>query len=177
MNEQATPHPFAAYLESLAGDRAALAALRRGLGQPPGTVAEMYPYVVPRLPAGIGRDEEDAHYLVAALFGYHPAVIQEGNLGDHLVRAVGSPDDLPAVERRFVALLNTHADDLAGQLRQMVSFLKSKEIPVHWSQLLRDVRGWSHPEHHVQRRWANAFWRAAAEPADDEADQKEKDQE
>jgi hypothetical protein len=37
-------HPFIRYLVSLAerDDRGGLAALRRGLGQPPGTVAETY---------------------------------------------------------------------------------------------------------------------------------------
>lgn len=159
MAETSTRHPFAAYLEGLADDRAALAALRRGLGQAPGTAAEMYPYVVPRLPAGISRGEEDAYYTVAALFAFHPAATQSGNLGDHLARTIASDADRAAVERRFVALLKSHPEDLPGQLRQAISFLKSKEVPVNWSQLLRDICAWDHPARHVQRRWANAFWR------------------
>lgn len=39
--DEGTKHPYIIYLESLREDRAALAALRRGLGQPPGTVPDM----------------------------------------------------------------------------------------------------------------------------------------
>jgi CRISPR system Cascade subunit CasB len=49
-------------------DRAALAALRRGLGKPPGETMEMHPYVVP-FTQGLKRKQEDAYYLIAALFG------------------------------------------------------------------------------------------------------------
>lgn len=46
------PHGERAFVDALnrlvaREDRAALAALRRGLGKPPGTVAEMYPLVEP----------------------------------------------------------------------------------------------------------------------------------
>ena len=60
---------FIARLESLAKreDRAALAALRRGLGKPPGTVAEMAPYVEPAFDGA-----PDEAYIVASLFGLHP---------------------------------------------------------------------------------------------------------
>lgn len=160
MAESTKSHPFVTYLEGLAGDRAALAALRRGLGQPPGTVADMYPYVVPRLPAGLSRAEEDAFYIIAAAFAYHPLSATEGNFGDHMAASVRSSENQPAVERRFVSLLNAHPDDLADQLRQAISFLRSKEIPVNWHQLLRDVCAWGHPDRYVQRRWANAFWSA-----------------
>jgi CRISPR type I-E-associated protein CasB/Cse2 len=64
--------PFITYLESLREDRGALAALRRGLGQPPGTAREMYPYVVRWLPAEASAQREAAYFLVAALFAYHP---------------------------------------------------------------------------------------------------------
>lgn len=160
MPDSTSPHPFVSYLETLAEDRAALAALRRGLGQPTGTAAEMYPYVVPRLPVGLSQAEQNVYFTVAALYAYHPASTGEGNLGNHLRQAVHSPEDLPAVERRFVVLLNTHPDDLDDHLRQTVGFLRSKDLPVNWHQLLRDIRAWGHPQRYIQRRWANAFWRA-----------------
>ena len=65
------PHPFVSYLEGLREDRGALASLRRGLGRPPGTVADMYRYVVRWLPDDAPRWREDAYYLIAALFAYH----------------------------------------------------------------------------------------------------------
>ena len=52
-------------------DRAALAALRRGLGRPPGETIEMHPYVAP-FTQGLSRKQEDAYYLIAALFGLYP---------------------------------------------------------------------------------------------------------
>jgi CRISPR system Cascade subunit CasB len=151
-------HAFVEYLEGLRDDRAALAALRRGLGQPPGTVADMYRYVVPWLPQDVRPRQEAAYYLVAALFGYHPAEGGAGNMGSHFARARGPQGDDTAIERRFTALLAAHPDDLAFYLRQAVSFLRSKEVPVQWHQLLSDVLAWGHPDRYVQKRWANAFW-------------------
>jgi CRISPR system Cascade subunit CasB len=55
-------------------------------------------------------------------------------------------------------LLAAHPDDLDFHLRQAVSFLKSRDVPVNWHQLLSDVLAWGHPERYVQRRWARAFW-------------------
>ena len=52
-------------------DRAALAALRRGLGRPPGETMEMYPYVAPYT-NGLTRKQEDAYYLISTLFGLYP---------------------------------------------------------------------------------------------------------
>ena len=151
-------HQFVEHLESLREDRAALAALRRGLGQPPGTVASMYPYVVPRLPDDAPSWVEDAYYLVAALFAYHPAAGGVGNLGHHFARTRDPQGDNTAIERRFTALLAAHREDLGSYLRQAISFLKSKEVPVNWHQLLFDVIAWGHPARYVQNKWARAFW-------------------
>jgi CRISPR system Cascade subunit CasB len=161
MEERA--HPFVEYLESKRDDRGALAALRRGLGHPPGTVADMYPYVVPRLPSDAPRWKEEAYYLVAALFAYHPLEGGRGNMGNHFARTRDPGGDNTAIERRFTALLATHPDDLDFHLRQAVSFLKSKDVPVNWHQLLPDVMAWGHPERYVQQRWARAFWGRPAE--------------
>jgi len=159
-------HAFIEHLESLvaAGDRAALAALRRGLGKDPGTVAEMHRYVVPWLPAGCSRWQEDAYYLVAALFAWHQGSWhrEEGspeltNLGASFARLAESVDS-DSVERRFVALLNCHRDDLPTHLRHAVGLLKSREIPVDWGQLLGDIQNWTLEGRVVQRSWARAFW-------------------
>jgi CRISPR system Cascade subunit CasB len=155
-------HPFIEYLESLRDDRGALAALRRGLGQPPGTAASMYRYVVPWLTADVKSREEATYYLIAALFAYHP---KEGgqdkdNMGTHFV-AVRRQDpnaDHAALERRFTTLLAAHPDDLDTYLRQAIGFLRSKEVPVNWHQLFYDLRRWSYDHRPVQKEWARAFW-------------------
>lgn len=160
MNQTMTPlHPFVDYLQRLAEgqERGALAALRRGLGQPPGTAAEMFPYVVPYLPPNPSRTQEAAYYLTASLFALHPKAGGQGNMGSHLAQTrTESGDD--ALERRFTALLSAHVDDLPFYLRQAASYLKSKEVPIDWNQLLKDLQAWDHPDRYVQKAWANAFW-------------------
>lgn len=150
-------YPMIQRLLDNAGDRAMLAALRRGLGQPPGAAPDMFPFVAP-----FAQRNESAAYLIAALFGLHPANTNQGNLGTHFRRLVleGSGED--AVERRFTHLLRSRREDLDDPLRQAVSLLKSKDVPVNWQQLMDDVLHWSDPNHRVQRRWASQFW------ADDE---------
>ncbi len=161
---------FIAYLESLREDRAALAALRRGLGQPTGAEPQMYPYVEPWLPDTNRAWLEKDYYLVASLFAYHPEPKGSGNMGAHFARTREPTGDNTAVERRFVALLAAHPDDLRRfYLRQAVSFLKSKEIPINWRQLLADLRRWDHPHRYVQHRWARAFWGEAGGEPESEA--------
>ena len=163
-------HHFITYLETLAEneDRGALAALRRGLGQPPGTVPDLFRFVVPHLPekAYPGSWAERTHYLIASLFALHPESAPVGNLGDHFAAFRDpDPDKNNALERRFTALLIAHPEDLHIYLRQAVSFLKSKEEgvkgKVNWHQLMWDVLQLDNPDQapRVQKRWANAFWR------------------
>ena len=156
-------HPFVIHLEGLRDDRGALAAMRRGLGRPPGTVADMYRYVVPWLPDDAPPWREEAYYLVAALFAYHPGEGGRGNVGDHFASARDPQGDDTAIERRFTALLAAHPDDLDSYLRQAVSFLKSKEVAVNWHRLLSDLLSWGHPERYVQKAWARAFWGRSAQ--------------
>ncbi|MDI7276195.1 MAG: type I-E CRISPR-associated protein Cse2/CasB [Anaerolineae bacterium] len=158
------PQPFVTYLESLREDRAALACLRRGLGQPPGTVVDMFPYVARWVAPDAPRSLEEAHYLIAALFASHPAAGGAGNMGDHFRRVIREDErSADAVERRFTALLAAHPDDLPFYLRQAVSFLRAREVPVNWHQLYSDIRRWGRPERWVQRRWARSFWGHSAE--------------
>ncbi|HQG08414.1 MAG TPA: type I-E CRISPR-associated protein Cse2/CasB [Dysgonamonadaceae bacterium] len=171
--EETTYSRFVDYLIELADskNRGALAALRRGLGCKPGEVPEMFPYVIPFLPENPSKELENAYYLIASLFALHPVNTNGGNMGNHLASCIRTEDDRAAIERRFIVLLNSHVDDLGDSLRQSISFLKSKEMPVNYKQLLNDLLHWSHPEHYVQRNWARGFWgsRKEAVIADDSA--------
>jgi CRISPR system Cascade subunit CasB len=165
MTQAVQTHPFIEYLQSLMEDRGALAALRRGLGQKPGLAPEMYPYVIPRLPAHLNTYQESAYFLTASLFAFHPQSTQYGNLGAHLAATITNEANRPPVERRFIALLSAHTDDLGKLLRHTISYLKSKEQPVNWRQLLLDLLAWDHPDRYVQKKWARAFWgRQESEP-------------
>lgn len=168
-------HKFIGHLEKLVKeqDRGALAALRRGLGKPPGTAREMDSNVLPYLPPDAGARLEDAYYLVGALFAFwhqgkdSMAKNQSGNMGASLLALVDQEtvdggdrvDAEKRVEKRLVALLNCHYDDLPDHLRHTVGLLKSKEIPVNWLQLLNDIQNWQHKSRDVQRKWARQFWR------------------
>lgn len=159
---------FVEYLEQLerAEDHAALAALRRSLGKSPGEASGAHQYVLRFNPP---VREEAAYYLIGALFALHPKTWQreEGakratNLGASFAwfnREV----ERESIEKRFVALLDCHADELPEHLRHAISLLRSKEIPVDWVQLLRDLKYWEHEDRFVQRRWARAFWGGAEE--------------
>lgn len=151
-------HPFISYLEARADDRAMLAALRRGLGAVPGDpeTAGMFPYVVPWINEWY---EEADIYMIASLFALQPASRSTGNMGHHC-RALDPQLENDATERRFVQLLRMRRETLEPRLRQQVSILKSKDLPVNWHQLITDLQYWRHPDRFVQRRWAGAFWRA-----------------
>lgn len=159
-----TKHPFIAHLETLREDRAALAALRRGLGQDPGTVPAMYPYVVAWLPTSASRTTETAYYLIAAFFAYHPQENGVGNLGKAFLQVKEKKlkqnpnSDFKALERRFTTLLAAHPDDLPFYLRQAISYLKSEEIAIHWNTLFLDLQRWHYQDRRVQKQWATAFW-------------------
>lgn len=156
---------FVQHLERLSDreERAALAALRRGLGKAAGEAAEVYPYVMPFLPADTGDRRQEAYFLVGSLFAWHPLSWRDGaqgrsrNLGASFARLAQQVES-GSIEGRFVALLNSHRDDLPQHLRHAVGLLRSRDVPVDWAQLLRDLQGWDWQSRSVQRAWASAFW-------------------
>jgi CRISPR system Cascade subunit CasB len=143
-------------------DRAALAALRRGLGRPAGTVAEMYPHVQPYVGTDARPGYEDACYIVAALFASHPLSWSPSgdlpritNLGASFAQIRGRSG---SVESRFTALLSCDRRELPDHLRHGVSLLKADGIPIDWQHLLRDIVNWADERRWVQRGWARGFW-------------------
>ncbi len=167
------------------GDRAALAALRRGLGKDVGAAPEMFPYIVPLLPPSLAHWDERHFYLASSLFALYPVIWPEGkerqSLGktmrlfalDRATERGGTEADEDeasvglgrldkAVERRFVALLNADADgeSFTTHLRHAVTLLKSGKYPqpIDWTQLLIDLRAWSAPTRYTQKQWARDFW-------------------
>ncbi|GIK40703.1 MAG: hypothetical protein BroJett011_45360 [Chloroflexota bacterium] len=148
---------FINYLFKLRDNRAAMAALRRGLGQYPGTAGQMYYYVAPFLEKAPG-DIEYLYYLVASLYAFHPQEGGSGNMGDHF-RYVDPKAENEAIVRRFENLLTARFDDLHLHLRQVVSFLKSRESPINWFRLLSDLRRWQDRKRLIQHCWAKQFYR------------------
>jgi len=151
---------FVVHLESLRAqeNRGALAALRRGLGSPPGVVPTMYPHILPWVPQN--RQAEGTCYIVGSLFALHPEPGGKGNIGTAFAM-VKEPSE--SLGKRFVALLNCHRDDLPTHLRQSVGLLKSRDIPINWRQLLKDILYWDHESRFVQQQWAREFWQSKAQ--------------
>ena len=82
-------------------------------------------------------------------------------------------DRSESLEKRFVALLNCHGDDLPNHLRQAVSLLKAKDVAVNWHQLLRDVLYWDHEARFVQQQWAREFWQGEVRETEAEEEKME----
>ena len=148
-------------------DRGSLASLRRGLGQPPGSVAEVSRVVEHMLDDDDPPSVRDTLYVIAPLFAYHHDAGGSGNMGDHFRALVAANEDPPPnVERRFVALLSSEPDDLPDALRQAISLLKSKPVPVNRRRLFDDVQRWlrqgadgEQARQNVRLQWSQRFWR------------------
>ncbi|MDQ3129935.1 MAG: type I-E CRISPR-associated protein Cse2/CasB [Acidobacteriota bacterium] len=147
------------YLRSLnmpPQNRAALANLRRGLGKPPKTAMEMFPYLGQFLSHKTKANYENTVFIAAALFAYYPdAKHAKGNLGASLRELKENSD---SIEKRFVALLNAEAEDLPYYLRQIIGLLKANEIAVNWERLFKDILNWNGDKRYVQQKWAEQFW-------------------
>jgi CRISPR system Cascade subunit CasB len=173
-DRRASDHAFVAFLDALVrnNDRATLAALRRARGRSP-TATPAYRYVMPRVAEDANaferEREEEIYLLVAGLFAFHQLSwaadhSQKGytNFGASMAR-LASVTEGAGVERRMTALLACSFDDLRQHLRQAVSLLKTKQIPVDWMRLIGDLRRWNSEERSVQREWARAFWASVRE--------------
>ncbi len=167
------PNDFVKYLVSLVEreDRGALAALRRGVGKPPGTTPDTFPIMVPRT-ADMDRFAADTYFLVGSLFALHPLNCKEGNMGTTFA-AIRKPqaEEGDSLEKRFVALLNADAEDLPNHLRHAVSLAASKDVAINWAQLIADLRHWNHLDRFIQRRWAEQFWGRGVEADEDQQTQ------
>ena len=138
-------------------NRGALSALRRALSGRPAEQLEVFRYIGWRLPPH--PQAQDDYILIAAMFAYHPMSCDKGNMGAHFASLRAADEaKTKALERRFTVLLKAHPDELAYHLRTVISLLKSKDVPIYWTQLLYDVRYWGHHDRFVQREWATAFW-------------------
>jgi CRISPR system Cascade subunit CasB len=138
------------------GDRAAMASLRRGLSlESPDLNFSAAKYVVANLPEGVSPQEVKDAYVIASLFALHPQAGGSGNLGG-TIRRISEPSE--SIEKRFLAMVDSEAEDLPEHSRQIVGILKSKDIPVDWLRFSRDLSYWDHPDKFVQREWVSAFY-------------------
>jgi len=174
MSKQTRSVPFIDYLWSLVekGDRGALADLRKGLGKPIASDIKSYRYIAPWISENDhGTWKEKVNYIVAPLFAYYQSGSTSdksdrhavmGNLGDHLREAGKEEKNTDSIERRFIALISAHADDLPIYLKQIISILKSKNVEINWEQLYSDLLNWNRPSQSTQKNWAYSYWGSQA---------------
>ena len=153
------------YLDEHREDRGLMASLRRGLRLKGGLAPEVSRIVQGRLAENASWWLESAYYLIAPLYAFHNQPGGDGNMGDHF-RALCEPgEDMPSsIERRFMFLLSSGPDEINDSLRQAISLLRSKQVPVNWGELLQNIIDWKHPNserrERVQKEWARRFWRS-----------------
>jgi CRISPR system Cascade subunit CasB len=159
MDQSLSRVAFIEYLERLRDndDRKALAILRRGLNGSQRTRLEMYPYAINFLREGATAWEEEVHLTVASLFATHPMPGGNGDMGS-VLKEVSSRSDSESVEGRFMALLRAPGENALDHLKQCVSLARSKEVPIDWDRLYRDLLWWNSESMNVQRRWASSYW-------------------
>lgn len=155
-------------------DRTTLASLRRGMGQPPGTVLETTRVVDHMLDEDDPDWVRDTLYIIGPLFAHHPLSETgnrwKSNMGSHFRGLFADNEDPPPnVERRFMALLASEPDDLPDGLRQAITLLKAKDVPVNWRNLFDDVQQWldrrsegEAKRQDIRLRWSQRFWRLPA---------------
>ena len=151
-------------------DRAALAHLRRGLGDSPDyTLAR-----VGWLFRGVPEEDDralDAAILVAGLFAWVKGDCEQKdnvNFGEAFGTKL-TDEGKKQREKRFVDLLDTDGDDLPYKLRQAVTLIARDSIGLDWALLARQLMQWTHPDRWVQKEWARGFWSnpvAETEPAE-----------
>ncbi len=164
-----TSKKFIDHLHKLAddgeGDRAPLAALRRGASGEPRDLAAAYPHVLPLAPKK-NLIAQQAYIDTACLFGRHPTKSRDRTRSLSLasaMRRLKSKSD--SIDTRFVAMLRSHPDELLGHVRHCVDLAKSNEFPLRWDDVLRALLYWNEDAptregqpRSPQRRWAQDFW-------------------
>jgi CRISPR system Cascade subunit CasB len=166
-------------------NRGALAALRTGLGKPPGAAPRMLPIIARYLVNDDGPSTRAA-FLTAALFASHPDKGGTGSLGQALRRATKG-DSRPngkhgeaGVEARLAAALDADSEDLPRHLEGLVGLCESASIPINWREFYWDV--WSllgddeGRQIRTRTHWARDYWRPESS-ADESADTKENNKE
>lgn len=160
---QSRESSFIRHLADLAArdDRAALAALRRGLGRPPGTAPELFPHVArffPDDPTRANWHLENAMFSVAALFGMLPNHRKGAGSPLKVLRQLELERE--STERRVLSLLNADAETLPTHLRHLIALIRSHAPERHldYGILLHHINQWDHTERWVQRRWARDWW-------------------
>lgn len=159
-----------------------LAALRRGLGRPAGTVLEMFAfYTCPIDDFAARRGEvsaaQEAEHMALALYGLHQQsqdrpMHREGISLGQAMRELRHHDRTSeaAVDVRFQQAFSASSNQaLQLRLRGLVTQLRDIKQPLDYNRLTVDILDWNRPESRsrVRRRWGLDYnaWTQRTPPA------------
>lgn len=149
------------------------AVLRRSLAFDPGCFPSAFSYVEPFLKDTDSHWRREVFYLTAGLWA---ANLRDRHVGPTLTlgkaaAAYQLSSGSSSIERRFIALLDADADQLAHRLRQMLALLK--DYSVDFGALLQDLLRWNDESKRTQNAWARDFYRHFNNETDHETSEPE----
>lgn len=162
---------FVAAIQRVIRDPGTRAALRRGLGRPPGRAPQMHAVVAPWLPGDPQPAVERAYYAVAALMAHQPRTSAgfgtdaeepeaSPNLGASFAEAVRTGrmrEDTSAA--RLHLLCRQGVDGLHRHLPRAVTQLQVAGVRIAWERLLKDLATWDRDRDEIAKRWLQSYYR------------------
>ena len=159
--------------------RAILAKMRRGVGEQPGAIPELWDMLFTDLPESLeGRGNkpnraEWAIFTALTLFAWHQQgkrnlesefMFQEKNTFGRAVAQLISrnSDDKEAIIKRFnVAVSTTDLTGFSWYLRSLIKLCKREDIPIDYAALAKDLYDYQNPERidGVRLKWGRDFYR------------------
>ncbi len=159
-----------------AGQKAALANLRRGVGHAPGEIPQLWGEFLQNLPeemygrGGQPSREEWAIYTALTLFALHqqghdperePMHKKRQTLGRAVAQLVSDENELERVRRRLNAAATANSmAALAHYLRGLVQLLRAQGIPLDYASLAGDICLYQQSAYtgQVRLRWGQDFY-------------------
>ncbi|QGT99545.1 hypothetical protein SYNTR_0952 [Candidatus Syntrophocurvum alkaliphilum] len=160
-----------------AAARATLAKLRRGIGNEPGSMPELWDITLNGLDESLTSKDgaptrgEWAVHTALTLYALHQqgadmqqnAMSKDKNtLGTSLRKLIKNEEDEIRVKRRFDAAATSDSlAEFSHHLRGLIQLLKSQDIPLDYPELAKDLYLFQFPEARdsVRLRWGREFYR------------------
>lgn len=152
--------------------RGVLAELRRGAGKKPGELPELWGIIFDRIPEELeGKNDasyaEWAVYTALTLYALHSQGSGDMNakdisVGQAVAELIDSEDDISRVTSRLEPVITAVSpDDLAYYMRGLIQLLKSKDIPLDYAALAKDLYLFNISDRSdaVKLRWGRDFYR------------------
>lgn len=157
--------------------RATLAKLRRGIGKAPGSMPELWDATLDGLPETlIGKGNgptrgEWAVHTALTLYALHQqgkdlkgqCMSSDGEyLGVSVRKLIQNDEDEQRIKRRFDAAATSDSlEEFSHHLRGLIQLLKTKDIPLDYPALAKDLYWFQFPaaRDSVRLRWGRDFYR------------------